>query len=876
MSVEDEQQAITFMRALFGRASRPGRISVWSRQTKRTEHCPLDPDAAARAALALAARGQCTYVGLCTRPPGLSPNQRGKSADAAEMAALWIEVDHAGGYHAAASGALPPVHEARGLPEACGFPEPSMVVDSGGGYHFYWLLDEVLDLSRDRRRAAAAVRHLQRVVKSRALARGWHVDTTSDLSRVLRVPGTVNTKGRARTGGADARVALVDAPLHVYTLSLLESIGSAAGTPPVASPPAGIDSPANAPPPANPRSAPLPIDPSTLPDRLVELAARAHALADPETRAFALRILSGEGARLGERDAEAWGAARTLALVGADLGEDAVLAALAPWIAATRAADPEDASNPRPVQESVEEKVRRAVAGVTLDRAERSVAEDEVLGALAPPKRAEAAGPPPDGPLDYTSGELDAIAAREGCTRGELQQRWIIQRGGAYYVLASDGYKSPVPHCDLDPVLRDDLSRAPVDLTAYTESGVRPAKVPDILRKHSTVARKSVADVTIRRTRFDPRDECLYEACCPLRDDLEPAYDERVEEWLRLLGGEQEGKLLDWIATITRLDRPTCIVYLAGKASAGKNMIVDGLARLWSREGATDMEAIAGNFNADLARCPLVVADEHLPQVKGISAFLRSLVGTSTRTLQRKYMPNMTLRGCFRVMMIANNDDMLHTVSNEEHSAQDLEAIALRFLYVKVGEPPKAYLESIGGRGNNGRPGTSRWVDEDVIAKHALWLKKTREVHPGSRFLVEGHRDKMHTLLVTRGKVAQLCAEWIARDIDQPLPNTRDFVRVGHGRILVNVNALAGHWHEHVRSDEVPATARIGRTLASWSRGEVSVGPHVFHDVPPDIILDFAEKNQIGTRAELEARIAGEQGARGGGVMADLRAEPPK
>ena len=67
-------------------------------------------------------------------------------------------------------------------------PAPSVIVDSGGGYHAYWLLIEpfILTTDDDRRRA-------DRIQK------GWvdrvgSDDNAKDLARVLRVPGTPNFK----------------------------------------------------------------------------------------------------------------------------------------------------------------------------------------------------------------------------------------------------------------------------------------------------------------------------------------------------------------------------------------------------------------------------------------------------------------------------------------------------------------------------------------------------------------------------------------------------------------------------------------------------------------------------------------------------------
>lgn len=68
------------------------------------------------------------------------------------------------------------------------FPHPSVVVDSGGGLHGYWLLREPWLLSSDDTRAAAEV--VQRLwVQTIGADPAVH-----DLTRVLRIPGTLNFK----------------------------------------------------------------------------------------------------------------------------------------------------------------------------------------------------------------------------------------------------------------------------------------------------------------------------------------------------------------------------------------------------------------------------------------------------------------------------------------------------------------------------------------------------------------------------------------------------------------------------------------------------------------------------------------------------------
>lgn len=60
-------------------------------------------------------------------------------------------------------------------------PEPQIVVDSGNGYHAYWLMDDIYPFAQ-----------LREVMKGFHLIAG--ADKTYDKSRILRVPGTLNYK----------------------------------------------------------------------------------------------------------------------------------------------------------------------------------------------------------------------------------------------------------------------------------------------------------------------------------------------------------------------------------------------------------------------------------------------------------------------------------------------------------------------------------------------------------------------------------------------------------------------------------------------------------------------------------------------------------
>ena len=125
--------------------------------------------------------GRAMYFGVCTR---LTGSFSGGRADVVECSALWAEVDtrKLGLDKEAVKTAV------WALP--C---QPSIVIDSGGGLHFYWLLSEALDVRPAAAKAAETEDAIVAVLKQLA---GIMAGDTSvcDLARIMRLPGTHNTK----------------------------------------------------------------------------------------------------------------------------------------------------------------------------------------------------------------------------------------------------------------------------------------------------------------------------------------------------------------------------------------------------------------------------------------------------------------------------------------------------------------------------------------------------------------------------------------------------------------------------------------------------------------------------------------------------------
>ena len=196
----------SFFSALYGDAvDEQANLVLWSSSNKRSQWTSSLSEAAAHAEANAAASD--LYFGVCLQDLGAAQAERlrrsgqngmefarGYAATAAVVPGVWLDLDVAGDGH-----------EKRGLPESKedaykilgGLPlDPSLVVVTGGGFHVYWLFREPweLETSEERDRASSIVRGWQGLAINVASDLGFTVDSTHDLSRVLRPVGTINHK----------------------------------------------------------------------------------------------------------------------------------------------------------------------------------------------------------------------------------------------------------------------------------------------------------------------------------------------------------------------------------------------------------------------------------------------------------------------------------------------------------------------------------------------------------------------------------------------------------------------------------------------------------------------------------------------------------
>jgi hypothetical protein len=856
------------------------RFSLWEMPGKRSYHYLLPDPELEVAAHALDQEGHNVFFGVGLRRGDLGPMARGAKAEIVALPGFWADVDIKGINHVADNLPANIIDVVKGILQPFDW-EPSLVVNSGGGIHAYWLFETPLWITDENREEIEEMsRAFQERLAIGARNQGWKWDMTADTPRVLRPVGTHNRKQAhpvpvefmGTPGGMRYSYSLFQAALKTKAGGIASILARANQNAPIGAVPShSLD--------GAPTSPPRTIDTRTSEEILEQLRTKMRKNRKTERKEIIEQILNGEPfATTGERDKVLQQVASWIGFYDNAADPEVLVEVLIASLEAMAAAQPGGAMT---VDDAVA-KISRAQADARRKAAVNQHQQDSIREALmrqtrqayqAPPRLPPAdlvvVPPPPTAdskpspkalPLDqvlrdktkaslavvpalapdasateaptgeYSEAEINSFRARQSALTGESisweewKKRWVLVWAESVYIFVNGRYRSPIPRSNYLLSAQRDLSLLPMFVngvyyfspTGFKNDGaVRVKNTEECWSEIGTVVRHVVADTSISESYYDSRTETFYEAVCPLRQDLTPKEDLQIQTWLKKLGGPDADKLLDWVATVTFLGAPSCGLFLSGPPDAGKSLLANGLARLWHTGGATRMEEVVGSFNADVSHCPLVMADETLPETssgKTISTKrLRDLISADSRPLKRKFMANTNLKGTIRCMFLANSEKLLD-LGDEILGNDSIAAVAMRFLHIQVSEDAVRYINSIGGR----HGGTRDWIDGDQIARHALWLRDTRKVVPSGRFWVMGHDAKMHRLLRTASVFNGQVAEWIITHLIHPKKEAKGSgaILAYEGQVWANAQTISKFWSSYIDTKgSPPPTQKIKNAL---------------------------------------------------------------
>lgn len=411
----------------------------------------------------------------------------------------------------------------------------------------------------------------------------------------------------------------------------------------------------------------------------------------------------------------------------------------------------------------------------------------------------------------------------------EISRKVIVATGKAFYLLGKDGYYSSVPYPKdilISAVRQQDVeSIIPTLYPKADGTGTRFARAQELIDRHSTFCNE-VEGVAGQPGSYIRNGNIFCLNLYNRRTDLEPAYSNKVDNWLQELcpTKEEYTKLCNWLGNALAFDEgPICALSIKGPPGCGKKLLSQGLAEcIQSEQVATSADF--GEFASQLFKTPFLVINEGFPKVSdGMhpADSFRKLTAGDPIDAAKKFHDRVTIRTPLRIMLFANNYSVLRSIGHRRDlSPEDRDAIAMRIFHLNVPEAASAHLVTQGGlsytrgwiRGDDGSPSNY------VIAKHFLWLHSKREpIRHGARLLVEGelNPDVLRILSTQSGNAPEVI-ETIVSMIEAKM-TAGSGVLVDKRAVFVTIAGVLAH-HRNIMS------SKTGTRLSATSISSVLNG----------------------------------------------------
>ncbi len=418
----------------------------------------------------------------------------------------------------------------------------------------------------------------------------------------------------------------------------------------------------------------------------------------------------------------------------------------------------------------------------------------------------------------YSPAELEACRRVSGATSDEeLEHRWIVYfSSGSCAFLHPWGYSKTYGARVAGSGFRNELLRAGLDMT---DNKGNPISIEQARERYGFLADKMIYSLSSSNSYWDEKRELFVKAVAPLADDLSPEFKPEWDMLLNLMAGDKVSKLKDWLACATRTDRPIAALYVDATQGAGKGLLVNALCALWKNGRAMPFSGMSKAFQ--YFDSPLVTINEGLDQ-KASSEILRRVIGDVDMRISQKFEPDGFLEGCVRVIVTANNPDVLSfgkeimTLTDQVATAKRIVVVEGERTIVNGEETSKASLYLAEMARTDGLTMEAR---ARSFASHIAWLTKNHAVVPGKRFLVEGDDKKVVDNIVTGTWNGDRLCEMMAEYINDPSTfngDPADLARICDGELQLTARFFSLAWEDFYADGKgAPSPIVIGKTLKS-------------------------------------------------------------
>jgi hypothetical protein len=354
---------------------------------------------------------------------------------------------------------------------------------------------------------------------------------------------------------------------------------------------------------------------------------------------------------------------------------------------------------------------------------------------------------------------------------------------------------------------------------------------------------------------------------------LSAKFDGQVDRWLNLIEATADGcQFVRWVASVPCVEEPTSALAVVAPGGFGKELLANGLSRLWTEGGPVPFDVLGGDFNEELLRCPLLFADESLPNWRDKSAadVLRSIITKPTHSINPKGGARATAFGYARAIAGTNNEESLHL--GKELNSEDVRALAERLTLVggRSYEPKvRAVIEFLANIQATQPGELNTWVTEDRIARHALWLRDREGWATGAkktgRFIVPGNGERSGELLAFNDPLSVKVLSWVFHQVLNAPATKTSTVRVARGKVWLRASTLTSEYD--LAEDITQATRVLGKLAPGESEAfKIQGKVQRLRGIDLGFLRRFAERHDLdvegfeaSAKQLLEAWLAAEK-----------------
>lgn len=397
---------------------------------------------------------------------------------------------------------------------------------------------------------------------------------------------------------------------------------------------------------------------------------------------------------------------------------------------------------------------------------------------------------------------------------GFNDDQWILQHGKDYYFMVGGEYQGPYTKDVAVNFARVWLSPA-YDRLKLTyidkQNNIRDRTLDELVRSYGTyIDRVEKCSYASKSTLVEIERKLMLPM---LLRPVQAEYIPEVAQFLKCLAQGQVEQLLTWCAGLTSTDRELSALMFATTRNQGKALFANGVARLWSEGGIPSLHDYKPSM---YEQCCVFSCDEHLPPswIKKPTATLRRFLSEAVRDIKKPYGSPYSVIGFPRLIFAANDLSMFGTA--EDLDAEGEAAALDRFLLIDTrgNTDAEKYLKSLGSYHR-------KFVTEDLIAKHVLHLRETRNL-PSERFIISSKNTaQVRNILYANNNDFVLLYDWIVQYLVNGVYTSDALVMDSNdpGVLYVNFGALVKAWAYVDKKGVSPTNlGRVMRTVCSSGR----------------------------------------------------------